>query len=137
MAEVSVDEMAEAIGAIVTAWGTEQVGALFDAMEQAGLYARDKAEQAAPGRGRYAGAWGIDARRTSKTSFTVTVGNSAGRRLSGRGSSEHPKRYPTNITSLLEKGHMARGGGWVAAREHIDPAYEYALAYLKARLGSV
>ena len=45
----------------------------------------------------------------------------------------HAKKK-SSLTHLLEKGHMDRAGGWVAAREHIAPAYERGAQVLERRL---
>lgn len=45
----------------------------------------------------------------------------------------HQKAKPS-LTHLLEKGHMARDGGWVGARVHIEDAYELGVKILERRL---
>lgn len=129
----SPDTLERDLERILEAYKDELVGTIAYDFEQAGLVAEEEAKRQAPVEtGTYRAGWGFNVEQDSYGGVRVTVGNTAGGRKGGR-----KRKLPTNITSLLEKGHMTVNGKWVRAEPHIEPAYEYAIAYLKARLGFV
>ena len=106
---VSVDQMAEAIGEEMEKYRDLAADELKKAVKKAGRTAR--AEINAPVRtGKYAKSWKTRVTAEDSQRIQVTVYS--------------PSRYM--IAHLLENGHAKRGGGRVRAIPHIKPAEEHA-----------
>ena len=122
MASCAPDSIEAAFAQIFEAYERELDDQLEDDLTYAGESAAGEAARRAPSRGRsrkhYAGGWDYGIDKDAYGGISVTVHN----------------KSKSSLTHLLEKGHMARDGGWVSAREHIEPAYELGVKILERRL---
>ena len=118
---VSVSEFDGAISEILHEYGHEVEAHLREDVRIAGEIAtrttQDLAGSVLGGSGKYAGGWTHDTEYDEHGATDTT----------------HNTSQPS-LTHLLEKGHMDRGGGWVAGRRHIAEGAEEGFAELERRL---
>lgn len=108
---VSVDQMAAAIGEELEKYRDLAADELKKAVKKAGRKAKSDINESAPVRtGKYAKSWKTKVTAEDSQRIQVTVYS--------------PSRYM--IAHLLENGHAKRGGGRVRAIPHIKPAEEHA-----------
>ena len=115
--------LSAAVARIKREYGEDVKQELQDDLIYAGEYCAGELARTSPsrpGRGGKKYRTGWDYRFKAKGgNLTVEVGNTT----------------KPSLTHLLEKGHMTRNhGGWVSAREHIEPAFEKTVEMLDRRL---
>ena len=113
---ISVDDLADAVMQSLTEYADLTSSDVKKAVRKAGNTVRKEIEAGAPqNTGAYAKSWSVKTTKENSSTLQVTV---------------HSKnRY--QIAHLLERGHVKRGGGRVAARPHIAFAEETAAEQLE------
>ena len=116
---VSISEMATAIGEALTDYADLAADRMKKAVKKSAKTVRDEISQNAPSdTGAYAQSWTAKTTKEDSHSLEITV---------------HSKnRY--QLAHLLEHGHAKRGGGRTAAKPHIAPAEEKGIRQLETEI---
>lgn len=117
--EISVDELADAVMENLTEYANLATDDMKKAVRKAGNTAKKEIAANAPkNTGAYGKSWSVKTTKESANALEVTV--------------HSRNRY--QLAHLLEHGHAKRGGGRVAARQHIAPAEETAVEQLEREI---
>lgn len=109
MGKVRVDEMAEALGAALYAYGDEVKETVRRTVKAAGEACKEDIQRRSPKRtGIYRKGWRCETVYDGPKGIRVRVGN----------------KSTGQLTHLLEHGHAKAGGGRVEGIPHIRPAEE-------------
>ena len=113
---VSVDQMADVIMDGLLEYAQLATDVMKDCVKKAGNTVKKEAQANAPVKtGKYKKSWTVKRQRETSNTLEVVV--------------HSRNRY--QLTHLLEKGHVKRGGGRVKAIPHIAPAEEKGIRELE------
>lgn len=113
---MTVDQMADAIMDGLLEYAELATDTMKDCVKKAGNTVKTETQANAPVKsGRYKKSWAVKRQKETSTTLEMVV--------------HSRNRY--QLTHLLEKGHVKRGGGRVKAIPHIGPAEEKGIRILE------